>query len=233
MVKLEIETPTVTIRSHRKDSAVTMSAEHEYSIIGHRRWKAAFYLSVLSGAITGLATYGLKSSLVEFAKRGLWDVPPVIIWPITGAVVFGILYVLFDRYVWRFWGISHIIKVPNLSGEWIVSGQTFDADKKPIHKWEATMIITQLYEKISIRLKTAQSSSRSVSAAIIPEAGAGFRLIYSYQNEPRVGEPELGPHIGHCELVFDPAIETAAGDYFNSGGRTTFGQMEIRKKVHG
>lgn len=92
------------------------------------------------------------------------------------------------------------------------------------------MTITQLYEKIAIQLKTQQSSSRSISAALIPEAGAGFRLIYSYQNEPRVGETELNRHIGHCELVFDPAIESADGDYFNSGGRTTFGQMELRKQ---
>lgn len=86
---------------------------------------------------------------------------------------------------------------------------------------------------ININPLVPSNTHRPTGAVIIPEAGTGFRLIYSYQIEPRVGEPELGPYIGHCELVFDPEIETAAGDYFNSGGRTTFGQMEIREKVHG
>ena len=210
-----------------------MTVEHEYSIIGHRRWKAAFYLSVLSGMIAGFSTYALKMLLIELTKHGIAEVPSIFVWPITGAMVFGGLYFLFDRYIWRFSCISYFIGIPNISGTWLVTGQTFDLDGERTHKWKAVMTISQLYEKITIRLKTSQSSSRSISATLIPEAGTGFRLIYSYQNEPRVGEIELNRHIGHCELTFDSKTESASGDYFNGGGRNTFGHMELRKEKNG
>jgi len=45
--------------------------------------------------------------------------------------------------------------------------------------------------------------------------------MYSYQNEPRIGDPELRTHVGYCELALDEKLQTAEGDYFNNRGRVT------------
>jgi hypothetical protein len=56
--------------------------------------------------------------------------------------------------------------------------------------------------------------------------------MYSYQNEPRIGEPELRSHVGYCELQLAEDLQSAEGDYFNNRGRVTFGRMKlIRKEV--
>jgi len=84
--------------------------------------------------------------------------------------------------------------------------------------------------KIRVYLNTGQSSSRSKSASLVKEPGRGYVLMYSYQNEPKLGEPELRTHVGYCELQLDEDISSAEGDYFNNRGRVTFGRMKLIKK---
>ena len=79
-------------------------------------------------------------------------------------------------------------------------------------------------------LRTSQSGSHSISAALVPE-GRRYRLIYSYRNQPKPGEPELQTHIGHCELLFEPDLQSAEGSYFNGGGRFTHGTMNLKRSV--
>lgn len=55
--------------------------------------------------------------------------------------------------------------------------------------------------------------------------------MYSYRNEPAIGQKELNPHVGYCELNFDESVTKADGDYFNNKGRTTFGRMALTRKV--
>ncbi len=58
------------------------------------------------------------------------------------------------------------------------------------------MTIVQGRDKLRIRLKTGQSGSNSVAAALVYDHADGFRLLYNYKNEPQIGEHELNGHRG-------------------------------------
>lgn len=121
-----------------------------------------------------------------------------------------------------------IIDVPDVAGIWHCEGKTKDADGNTVYEWQATVSIMQSWEKIAVRMKTEQSSSTSMVAALINEGSQGYRLIYRYTNEPKAGEP-LNSHVGFCDLRFNRDLTEAEGDYFNKG-RWTFGQMRLTKE---
>ena len=135
----------------------------------------------------------------------------------------------FGRYGWRV--LCWFSQVPDISGSWDCKGQTRNPDGAVTREWQGTVNITQDWERIKVGLKTSQSGSYSVSAALLPEGDGGWLLMYSYKNEPRAGEPELHAHVGYCEMHFDPGMSRAEGDYFNARVRGTFGRMTLTKKV--
>lgn len=52
----------------------------------------------------------------------------------------------------------------------------------------------------------------------------GFKLVYSYRNEPKLGE-DLQMHLGFAEMLFNHEISEACGEYYNVKGRSTMGRM--------
>jgi hypothetical protein len=185
-------------------------------------------IAFISGGISGALT--TAAGLIEsYLSNQQFNVPDIILWPITGTVVFSLLFVIFNRFIWRLAKLRQAVGIPNLEGKWEVSGRSYDAENNPKYLWSGVIDITQCYEKITVHLRTRQSASKSISAAIINEGRVGHRLIYSYRNQPDAGEKELAPHLGHCELLFDAQLTSARGNYFNGGGRFTHGTMELRK----
>ena len=189
------------------------------------------WISFVAGLIAGGLVVGVGLVLTIAEDRGLIDVPEVIFWPLTGAAVFGALFLFFDRAGWRLKGIRSFVGIPDISGSWSLLGKSYDQDHEPKWDWVGQVEITQRYERIFVWLKTSQSQSHSVSAAIVPEGRAGFRLIYSYRNQPKPGEAELQAHLGHCDLLFAPDLQTAEGAYFNGGGRFTHGTMNLKREA--
>ena len=203
--------------------------EHEYSVVGHSRSRIGLHVAILSGAIASLLTVLVQAILFHLARSGRITLPEVVIWPVTAVTIFGALFFLFDRFGWRLFGLRTLVGVPDISGRWDIEGQSYNTDNHPTYAWEGRMDITQKYERICIHLRTKTSGSHSVSAAIVPEGRTGYRLIYSYRNEPKPGQPELKSHIGHCEVLFEPGLQEAEGSYFNSGGRLTLGTMKLKR----
>ena len=54
--------------------------------------------------------------------------------------------------------------------------------------------------------------------------------MYSYRNEPKIGEKDLYQHIGYCDLTFNASADAAEGQYFNNKGRVTYGRMKLTRK---
>jgi hypothetical protein len=202
---------------------------HEYCVIGHSRAQIGRYLGLVAGLIaSGLYLLVLGAfSLAE--KLGLSGyIPNVILWPFSTALIFVFVHKFFDSWIWRSSLVQKMLKIPDISGHWRCLGKTKDMDGNTTYEWEGDIHISQTWEKITVRLKTKQSSSYSNAAALVNENGHGYRLIYRYSNEPRAGEP-INSHVGFCELNFAPDLKTAEGDYFNNKGRVTFGQMILTK----
>ena len=144
--------------------------------------------------------------------------------------VFAVLYWLFDRFVWRWSKIASVLKEPDLSGDRSCEGRSLRSDGAVDVAWNGTVTIVQTWDKLRVRLKTDQSGSNSITAAVLYDSADGYRLLYNYRNEPRIEEPNLQGHVGFADLVFGRDLKTAEGPYFNGHGRFTFGTMKLTRQ---
>jgi len=208
-----------------------MSADHEYSVIGHSRAVVGRYLGTVAAALAAAGAVAAAAFLRWFdTLHTSVTVPDVVLWPVTAAAVFAVVLTAFDKLVWRWPLVRRFIGIPDLNGVWTVDGVTTGGAETPLGTgWTGEITISQSWERIWVHLRTPNSSSRSKAAALMREPGVGHCLMYSYRNEPRMGEP-MQAHVGYAELVFDESLSSADGEYFNSKGRVSFGRMNLKRK---
>lgn len=155
-------------------------------------------------------------------------------WTIGGVSAlscFGVLFFVFDRFLWRLKAARAILLVPDLNGSWECQGKTILKGGAPQDlPWIGTITIRQSWSRMVVVLQTQQSSSRSVGASLYQEPGSGYRLIYHYDNRPGAAETELQRHSGQCDLLVANDTASASGEYFTGQGRLTVGTMRLTKK---
>ena len=188
---------------------------HDYSMRGHPRERLIYYLAAASFSLVPLVTslsgwIGVTQAISTFA-------------------VFTLMFLAFDKFLWRLTWLRRLFGMPNLNGSWMCRGQRLDASGQVVQEWTAKVRIKQTWSRIAVCLQTETSTSRSGPASIAKDEGLGFRLLYSYRNDPHPGSPTMSPHDGTCDLVFDEECRTAKGIYFNDFNRQTFGRMELNK----
>ena len=183
---------------------------HTYSMRGCPRERYVFYISLIAVAIIAIA----RQTAGYFG----------VIITVTTLTVFGILFFVFDRWLWRQPKLVPIVGIPNLSGAWNVSGKTEGADGNE-REWNGTAHIEQTWSRIAISIQTGISRSRSAVAAIERDPGHGIRLVYGYMNDPKTINEELQSHKGTCEIVFSDDLKSAEATYFNDHQRRTCGTM--------
>jgi hypothetical protein len=209
-----------------------MSQEHEYALLGGvNRAKVGRYLSLVAATGSAVIVF-LLLTVVDVAHRiGVpATLPPSVLSLVGAGTIFTVLYWIFDRYAWRWRYLGSLLKIADLSGTWRCRGRSLNpADGSPQHDWEGTVTILQSWDKLRVHLKTAQSGSNSISAALLNDEAEGYVLLYHYKNDPHIGEMELRSHRGFAELRFAKDLRTAQGDYFNGHGRFTFGIMELTR----
>lgn len=149
---------------------------------------------------------------------------------LSAVSIFGLLWMAFDRWFWRFEPVRRVLLVPDLNGTWKCVGRTISkgSEKVEFH-WEATVTICQSWSKILIRLETKQSASKSIAASLYHEGDGRHRLIYHYTNDPKPSEHELKRHSGLTDLLFDTKVRRAEGRYFTDGDRLTVGEMTLNR----
>ncbi len=209
---------------------------HEYSVIGLDRTSVGRYLGAVAGFMASVVATLVSLGFDLATRLGLSDGgSSLVIFPLNAALFYFLGHLAFNKWIWRQKIVQEALGVPDLNGEWVCQGVTKDSEGNVTYKWAATVTITQTWEKIRVYLNTGQSSSRSKSASLVKEPSVGYVLMYSYQNEPRIGEPELRSHVGYCELQLSEDLKSAEGDYFNNKGRVTFGRMKLNRKeiAHG
>jgi hypothetical protein len=205
--------------------------DHEYVVLGGiNRAQVGKYLTHTASVVSGLLVW-LLLGLVDIAHAmgvGV-NLPPVVLSLVGASTVYAALYLLFRRWMWRLPWIMHWLKVANLAGIWHCDGSPFPRPGSPATAWEGTVTITQDWDRFRVHLKTAQSVSNSIVAALTTDPVEGYVLLYSYRNEPKPGEDELSAHRGFARLVFDKDLQRAEGDYFNGDGRHSSGTMTFRR----
>ncbi|WP_342154673.1 hypothetical protein [Methylorubrum sp. SB2] len=204
---------------------------HEYSVIGgFNRAKVGHSIGVVSAIISsGVVTLFLL--LVQIAKYfGYGErIPALILWPLGAATIYAGIYWYFEKHGWKISAVSSFLKVPNLDGKWHCKGRKLNPDGSVELEWTGVLTIVQSWDQIRLYLKTGDSGSDSISAALLHDASIGYKLMYTYKNQPRPDKPHLAPHTGYAELLFDPDLKSAEGDYFNGRGRYSFGTMELSR----
>lgn len=149
---------------------------------------------------------------------------------ISAVSLFGLLWLLFDQHLWKFGFLRRALLVPDLNGTWRCAGKTVtQGGDSADFEWESEITIRQSWSKIFIRLKTAQSGSKSITASLYHEGDGCYRLMYPYENDPKPSEQELKHHRGFADLLFDASVGSAEGRYFTDGDRLTVGEMELTR----
>jgi hypothetical protein len=207
--------------------------EHEYAVLGgFNRTRVGRYLFAASAALSSLIVF-LLVTLVAMLKSIGWTqgLPPIVFSAVGAGTIYVVLYWLFSRHAWRLPAITRFLRVPNLAGKWRCKGQTLNPDKSPSYKWTGEVTIFQSWDKIRVRLKTAQSASNSVAAALHWDEIDGYTLLYHFRNEPNIDQPDLHAHHGFAQLNFARDRQTASGEYFNGHGRFSFGSMRLVREA--
>ena len=143
---------------------------------------------------------------------------------------FGILYQLFDKWLWRIAVFRKIgiVKVPDLNGRWDVEGHTsFDRNLS----YSGESVIQQTWTRISVFMETDDSRSYSLSASLFVEQPEGCILSYEYQNDPKPGTPlTMHAHRGTCVLrVKDSSL--LQGEYYSGRDRQNYGSLLLRRRT--
>lgn len=153
--------------------------------------------------------------------------------PTSAAFCLGVLYYVFNRWLWRV-PLLHaldLVKVPNLNGAW--AGELRSSYDDYQTGYAATLEIRQNWTTMSICLRRDQSRSHSEAATILTNAGGGPRLSYEYVNEPIAGRVEgtMAMHRGAAALVLEQrqGIVRLDGQYYTSHGRSNVGRMEFQR----
>lgn len=203
--------------------------DHEYSVLGGlNRATIGRGLTMAASAIAA----GIGAAVAFFsdwARSHGYVEQNLILWPLSAGVIYGVLYWFFEKIAWRFEVLSGLLKVPNLGGKWSCDGESTDPKDGQVRHWKGEITIVQSWDKLRIRLNTSQSGSSSTTAALVYEPSEGFRLLYNYKNDPRIGEDDLRSHRGAADFLFSPDLKSAKGEYFTGYGRGNFGKMTLTR----
>jgi len=193
---------------------------HPYSIeTGERK-----FIFLLLAVLSVILTWGFYQVL-DYNKIVLswWVESPSIFF------FYGLLFIVFDRWLWKFFGYIGILKTPDLNGLWEGHIKTsFDEHSSEI---KASLKIFQTWTKIKILLIAEHSSSSSEAASLIVGNPEGKYLSYQYINEPKSNAIQtMSIHRGTARVVLDEKGDTLSGEYYSGRDRQNFGSLIFERK---
>lgn len=197
-----------------------------YATDSPERTYVVFYLAALS---IGLG-YALHAGLGAAHVMPPWyvDVPSPV-------VMYGILWKLFDNYIWR-WKLLRlvgVVHVPDLNGHY--SGALYSSfDRSHGKRHDVQLTISQSWTTILICGRFSESRSYNLITGIsVLDTGAP-RLTYEYVNEPKEGAPE-SLHVHPGTVWFDVSVDkgtmTLVGEYYTGRDRRNSGTIEVCRAV--
>jgi SMODS-associating 2TM, beta-strand rich effector domain len=206
--------------------------DHEYAVLGGvNRTSIGRYLAILSSSISAGLVFVLLQAQNFASSMGLHvNLPPIVLSLAGAGAVYTLLFWVLNNHAWKWRPLSLMLKVPNLAGTWDCKGESLDRDGNVVNEWTAEVAIVQCWDRLRVRLKSSQSGSNSMAAALTHDSVDGWLLLYQYRNDPKIGEPELRSHVGACSVTFSKDLESAAAEYFNGVGRATFGRMTWNRR---
>jgi len=198
---------------------------HEYTNEWPWKLHLHFLLVILSGFF---------ASIIGYIAEQLHSWTGIPLSGISALVIYIVFFKLIDLKLWKIKNAHRIMLVPDLNGEWRVTGKTLRKNGEECAvTWEARISIQQSWTKICIGLVAGQSSSRSVTASIIRQSNGSFVLHYLYLNDPELANADIDmrSHIGAARLIISANGDEGSGVYFTNESRTTAGAMDIERVI--
>ena len=192
---------------------------HEYSINTEERKNVLLVLSLFSI----IFSWFFNKLLVIYKISLPW-------WVESPSVLFfyGLLFIIFDKWLWQYFKTINLIKTPNLNGKWTgYLKSSFSNHKLEV---KAKIRIFQTWTKIKILLITNKSLSYSEVASIVINTPEGKYLSYQYINEPKTNSAKtMSIHRGSVRLLFNEKSYSLEGDYFSGRDRQNFGSLYFKR----
>jgi hypothetical protein len=194
---------------------------HPYAVDSDERTHVVF----LFAALSIILIWAVQHVLTYFAISFPW----FICIPSPFAV-FGLLWLFFDRYLWKF-SILHsigLIKTPDLSGEWHGDLQSSHDEYHTVHP--ISLKVDQNWTSICLFLHANVSSSQSEVASIYINDSTGPVINYLYLNDPNPKTPKtMHIHRGTTTLRYDASKDTLEGSYYTDGKRKNYGEIRLER----
>uniref|UniRef100_UPI00373AE625 Cap15 family cyclic dinucleotide receptor domain-containing protein n=1 Tax=Halosimplex carlsbadense TaxID=171164 RepID=UPI00373AE625 len=163
------------------------------------------------------------------------DVSPAI----PTMTLFGGLYLVWNKYIWRYPVISRFTEPPDLNGEWIgglQSSYQSDLDEYRTDGGSTVegprIVIDQTWTRISVTAYFKDSTSVSTTASFIQDMSDPVLRI-TYRNMPDgQSEDSMVMHTGTNDLRYrtDQDMEMLEGKYYTDEHRNNHGSIRLRKK---
>ena len=192
---------------------------HPYAVDSKERRNVVFGITLFSIVLT----YGFHLLLSRINVEWPWwaEAPSVV-------GVFGLLYGIFDKWLWRMKLLRKlkVVRIPNLNGIWDAEGVTSFEEEK----YKAKVVINQSWTHISITMETELSRSHSLTASILVNQPEGSTLSYEYRNEPK---PNAGltMHAHRGTTVLHLKDENCLeGEYYSGRDRQNYGSLSLKRR---
>jgi hypothetical protein len=193
---------------------------HPFAINLSERHRVPFYIAAAAFGIAWLVS--VLSSSADWRPPYWLEVPGTV-------SLYALGYWVFKEWLWRIPVVRQIlhIKTPHLSGQWSgVVKTSFDAHGT---EHQVDVSIQQSWTEISIRLRSASSSSESISASFVVDAG-NSSLAYEYANSPRPGAAStMHAHRGTTRLSIEG--DTLNGEYYSGRDRANQGVLTLSRRL--
>lgn len=210
---------------------------HNYSIDTDCRKKAIVFIMIISFLLNSFLYHpinlfidfiGDKISIIsdltfQFDKIG------IAVNQVSVLGIFGIIYLLYSKFLWKTKVFKKFHNVPDLNGEWDGGylSSYIDEFGRP-KKDGCSATIKQDWNKISIKCKFGESSSSySKTASLYVDDIEGVMLTFTYINDSKNPNWEARKHDG-CN-IFHCGDGVLDGKYFTDRGNGTHGTIQLMK----
>jgi len=140
--------------------------------------------------------------------------------------VYGIIYFLFDKYLWQWGGFRKlgIVWFPNLNGRWLGTQQSSYKENGENVVVKGRLEIAQTFSKICVRCYYFKSESESIAVSFF-EFNDQVYLFYTYDNDPSsLKTGTMQKHKGSAKIKLLPTENRINGCYWNSIGN--YGELD-------
>lgn len=215
---------------------------HTYSVDSNERVKIIVWMVIISYFLAMAINNFLDWIINIISKNDFinniisnFEFIGIDIRQITLLAVFGILYEVFDKELWKTSFFQKtVVKIPNLNGEW--EGM-FESNFNGGTKGKVNFKIEQTWSKIRITSENEKSNSYSRVVGFLLNTNKGINIIYQYENRTNEKSSEgMYDHRGYSDLIYKKKtikgenVEILEGDYTGDQiNRTAAGYIHYKK----